>query len=110
MVAAVTGPRRIGRGDADLTLRRLTVAIGGRGRRWSCLARRFGLAMSRGFEREADWEALRVTGDAEAAIGLHRGLVNRNLGVPDPPRWVQRLWGSHPTALERIGLALRSRG
>ncbi len=109
VVAAATGLRRIGRGDADLTLRRLTVAIAGVSVA-EILARRFALAMSRGFEREADWEALRVTGDAEAAIGLHRGLVNRNLGVPDPPRWVQRLWGSHPTALERIGLALRSRG
>ena len=109
VVAAATGPRRIGRGDADLTLRRLTVAIAGVSVA-EILARRFALGMSRGFEREADWEALRVTGDAEAAIGLHRGLVNRNLGVPDPPRWVQRLWGSHPTALERIGLALRSRG
>jgi STE24 endopeptidase len=109
VVAAFTGLRRIGRRDADLTLRRLTAAIAGVSVA-ELLARRFALSMSRGFEREADWEALRVTGDAEAAIGLHRGLVNRNLGVPDPPRWVQRLWGSHPTALERISLALRSRG
>lgn len=108
-VAAFTGFRGIGRRDADLTLRRLTVAIAGVSA-LEILAHRLALAMSRGFEREADWEALRVTGDAEAAIGLHRGLVDRNLGVPDPPRWVQRLWGSHPTALERIGLALRSRG
>jgi STE24 endopeptidase len=100
--------RRIGRRDADLALRRLAVAVAAVGVA-ELLARWFALAMSRGFEREADWEALRVTGDAEAAIGLHRGLVDRNLGVPDPPRWVQRLWGSHPTALERIGLALRSR-
>lgn len=107
-VAAVTGVRRIGRRDADLALRRLAVAVAAVGVA-ELLARRFALTMSRGFEREADWEALRVTGDAEAAIGLHRGLVDRNLGVPDPPRWVQRLWGSHPTALERIGLALRSR-
>jgi STE24 endopeptidase len=108
-VAALTGGRRIGRRDADLTLRRLTVAVAGAGVA-EAVARRFALAISRGFEREADWEALRVTADPDAAIGLHRGLVDRNLGVPDPPRWVQRLWGSHPTALERIGLALRSRG
>jgi hypothetical protein len=30
------------------------------------------------------------------------------MGVPDPPRWVRILWGTHPTALERIGLALRA--
>jgi STE24 endopeptidase len=107
-VAAATGTRPLGPSDADLVLRRLTVAavsvsaIG-------ALAGRLGMRMSRGFEREADWEALRVTADPDAAIELQRGLVTRNLGVPNPPGWVQRLWGSHPTALERIGLALRSR-
>ena len=108
-VATLTGWRRIGNRDADLALRRLTVAVVGAGVA-EVIARRFAMSMSRGFEREADWEALRVTADPDAAIGLHRGLVDRNLGVPNPPRWVQRLWGSHPTPLERIGLALRSRG
>lgn len=107
-VAAVTGTGRLGARDADLTLRRLTVAAIGAGI-VSSLAGRVGMRVSRGFEREADWEALRVTKDPDAAIELHRGLVTRNLGVPDPPNWVQRLWGSHPTALERIGLALASR-
>ena len=107
-VAATTGTRRIGTRDADLTLRRLTVATVGTGV-IGALAGRLGMRMSRGFEREADWEALRATEDPEAAIELHRGLVTRNLGVPNPPDWVQRLWGSHPTALERIGLALRAR-
>ena len=64
---------------------------------------------SRWIEREADWAALRATGDPDAAIELQRGLVLRNLGVPDPPRWVQFVMGSHPAALERIGLALRAR-
>jgi STE24 endopeptidase len=108
-VAAATGLRRIGRRDADLVLRRLTVAAVGAGV-FGMLAGRMGNRISCGFEREADWEALRVTGDVDAAVDLHRGLVARNLGVPDPPRWVQKLWGSHPTALERIGLALRGRG
>lgn len=107
-VTAVTGSRRLGPRDAELTLRRLTVATVGAGIIGS-LAGRLGMRMSRGFEREADWEALRVTKDPDAAIELHRGLVTRNLGVPDPPAWVQRLWGSHPTALERIGLALAAR-
>ncbi len=107
-VAAVTGTRRLGSRDADLTLRRLTVATVGVGV-LGVLAGRFGMRMSRGFEREADWEALRATADPEAAIQLHRGLITKNLGVPDPPGWVQRLWGSHPTALERIGLALHAR-
>ncbi len=108
-VATITGVRRVGARDADLALRRLTVAAVGTGV-IGALAGRFGMRMSRGFEREADWEALRATDDPDAAIELHRGLVMRNLGVPDPPAWVQRLWGSHPTALERIGLAVHSRG
>jgi len=107
-VATLTGTRRIGSRDADLTLRRLTVATVGAGA-LGALAGRLGMQMSRGFEREADWEALRATDDPDAAIELHRGLITKNLGVPNPPGWVQRLWGSHPTALERIGLALRSR-
>ena len=107
-VAAATGVRRIGTRDAELTLRRLTVATIGAGV-LGTLAGRIGMRVSRGFEREADWEALRATDDPDAAIELHRGLVTRNLGVPDPPAWVQRLWGSHPTALERIGMALHSR-
>lgn len=106
-VTAVTGRRAIGAGDADLMLRRLTVAMAGVTVA-GVAARRWALGMSRGFEREADWEALRATGDPAAAIALHRGLVQKNLGVPDPPSWVQRLLGSHPTALERIGLALRA--
>ena len=65
---------------------------------------------SRQVEREADWAALQATGDPDAAIELQRGLVLRNLGVPNPPPWVQLVLGSHPTALERIGLALRARG
>jgi STE24 endopeptidase len=108
VVATVTGTRRIGSRDADLTLRRLTVAAVGVGV-LGALAGRLGLKMSRGFEREADWEALRATDDPDAAIELQRGLITKNLGVPDPPGWVQRMWGSHPTALERIGLALHSR-
>ena len=108
-VAATTGVRPIGRRDADLALRRLTAAAVGAAM-FGALAGRLGNRISRGFEREADWEAMRATGDVDAAIAVHRGLVTANLGVPDPPRWVQRLWGSHPTALERIGLALRARG
>ena len=105
-VAGATGAGRIGPRDADLTLRRLTTAVAAAGA-VGMVAGRLGMRVSRGFEREADWEALRVTQDPDAAIDLHRGLVMSNLGVPDPPRWVQRLWGSHPTTLERIGLALR---
>jgi STE24 endopeptidase len=63
--------------------------------------------VSRAYEGEAEWRALQVTGDAGAAIRLQEGLVRQNLGVPDPPAWVRLWFGTHPTALERIGLARR---
>ena len=63
-------------------------------------------AVSSAYEREADAEAIRLTGDPEAAIALQQGLVARARGVPDPPAAVQWWFGSHPTALERIGIAL----
>jgi hypothetical protein len=34
--------------------------------------------------------------------------VKRSLGVPDPPEAVQVWFGTHPTALERIALAVRA--
>jgi STE24 endopeptidase len=65
--------------------------------------------VSRDFERQADWGALSVTGDSRADIGLQQGLVERGLGVPQPPAAIQFWFGTHPTALERIALALRYR-
>ena len=64
--------------------------------------------VSRAMEREADWGALQATRDPKADIGLQQGFVTRSLGVPDPPGWVSFWFGTHPDALERIGLALRA--
>ena len=61
--------------------------------------------ISRAYENEADAIALELTGDPEAQIALHQGLVDRSLGVPDPPDSLQILFGSHPTPIERIGRA-----
>jgi STE24 endopeptidase len=65
--------------------------------------------VSRAYEREAEWRGLAISADPDAAIGLQQGLVDRSLGVPDPPEAVQVWFGTHPTALERIGMALRAR-
>ncbi len=65
--------------------------------------------VSRAYEREAEWRGLANAGDPDAAIGLQQGLVERSLGVPDPPQAVRVWFGTHPTALERIGMALRAR-
>ncbi len=60
---------------------------------------------SRGAERRADRHALTLTGDPEAVIRLQVRLARRNRSEPDPPRWAQLLWGTHPTVRERIGTA-----
>jgi STE24 endopeptidase len=64
--------------------------------------------VSRAYEREAEWRGLQLAGDPQAAIGLQQGLVAKSLGVPDPPSGIRVWFGSHPTALERIGMALRA--
>jgi STE24 endopeptidase len=91
---------------ADLVLRRVAVVAAGAIALGAASAP-LGNWVSRAYEGEAEWRALQVTGDAGAAIRLQEGLVRQNLGVPDPPAWVRLWFGTHPTALERIGLARR---
>lgn len=108
LVGLRTGFGRAGEGaeGADLVLRRLAVVAAG-ALTLAAVSAPLGNAVSRAYESEAEWSALQVTGDAPAAIGLQQGLVKQNLGVPDPPAWVRLWFGTHPTAIERIGLAQR---
>jgi STE24 endopeptidase len=73
-----------------------------------------GNAVSRRYEAEADWLALRATEDRAAFISLEQKLIRFGLGDPDPPGWVSLLTGTHPTAMKRIAMAeafsARSRG
>jgi STE24 endopeptidase len=62
-------------------------------------------AISRRYEREADWLALRTTSDPEAFEGLTKKLAEVALADPDPPRWARIAFGTHPTPIERIELA-----
>lgn len=62
--------------------------------------------LSRAIERRADTDALEATGDIQAFIDFQRRITLKNLGDPDPPRWLSLLAGTHPTTVERIGLAL----
>ncbi|MDX6645807.1 MAG: endopeptidase [Miltoncostaeaceae bacterium] len=96
-----------GREGSDLLLRRLAIAGAGAAVLGTAAAPAANW-LSRAHEREADWTALRATGDPAAGAALQRDLVLRSRGVPDPPRWVRFWFGSHPDALERIGLALRA--
>jgi STE24 endopeptidase len=101
-------PAERGPGGTDLVVRRLAIA--------AAAAAVIGLVsaplvtwVSRAYESEAEWRALAISRDPDAAIGLQQGLVKRSLGVPDPPEAVRVWFGTHPTALERIAMALRAR-
>ena len=59
-------------------------------------------AISRRYEAEADWLALRATNDAQAFEGLIRKLTVAGLDDPDPPGWARLLFGTHPSPLDRI--------
>jgi STE24 endopeptidase len=105
-----TGFRPAGRDAAgcDLVLRRVAVAAAAAAV-ISVAGAPLGTWVSRAYEREAEWRGLQLSADPHAAIGLQQGLVERSLGVPDPPEAIQVWFGTHPTALERIGMALRFR-
>lgn len=63
------------------------------------------LAISRRYEREADWVALRVTGDPAGAEALLERFTRTTRTDPDPPRLWHVLAGTHPTLLERVELS-----
>lgn len=62
-------------------------------------------ALTRRYEREADWEALRLTRDPAAAEALYRRFARTGLSDPDPPLLLHLLLDSHPTLVERIETA-----
>ena len=62
-------------------------------------------AVSRRYEAEADWIALRATGDPDASIGLDRRLALSSLGDPEPPGWARIVLSTHPPAVARIAMA-----
>ncbi|HEY8627188.1 MAG TPA: M48 family metalloprotease [Gaiellaceae bacterium] len=62
-------------------------------------------AVSRRYEREADWIAVERTRDAGAAANLFRDLAISNALQPDPPRWAYILFADHPSTRQRLELA-----
>jgi len=62
-------------------------------------------AISRRYEREADWIALDRTHDPDAAANLFRDLALSNALQPDPPRWAYVLFADHPSTKQRLELA-----
>ncbi len=69
------------------------------------LAMPFFSAVSRRQEAAADWSALVATRAPAADRALQRQLAITSLSEPDPPGWSSFLFGTHPTAMERISMS-----
>jgi STE24 endopeptidase len=61
--------------------------------------------ISRGFERQADFAALQLSGNREAYVKVEVDLARSNLSDIIPPRWAVLLLYTHPPVLERIAIA-----
>jgi len=97
-VAFVTGRRGGLRNPGTVPLALLTLTV------VQLVLTPFENAVSRRYEAEADWTALKATRDPEAAKGLFVGFVE-DLSDPQPPGWAQAVFGSHPSPLQRVEMA-----
>jgi STE24 endopeptidase len=61
--------------------------------------------VSRRYEAEADWIALRTTRDPAAAQGLFERFSKTSLAQPNPPTWAYLLFDTHPTLMQRIAMS-----
>jgi len=61
--------------------------------------------LSRAVERRADAYSLELTGEPETLVAFQRRIAIQNVSDPTPPPLLHALLGTHPTTLERIGLA-----
>jgi STE24 endopeptidase len=61
--------------------------------------------ISRHYEAEADWQALRTTRDPAAATRLFQHFGSSDISNPDPPTWAYVLFENHPTLMQRIAMA-----
>jgi STE24 endopeptidase len=61
--------------------------------------------VSRRQEAAADWAALNATHEPATDRALMRRLTTTSLSAPDPPGWAYALYGTHPTAMQRIAMA-----
>ena len=61
--------------------------------------------LSRAVEARADAFSLELTGEPRQFIALERGFALANVSDPDPPAAYRFLFGTHPSTIERIGIA-----
>ncbi|MFE4977075.1 M48 family metalloprotease [Kitasatospora sp. NPDC056651] len=62
-------------------------------------------AVSRRIESRADRHALELTGDVEQFVAMQRRLAVANVSDVDPPRVLELLFATHPSATGRIAAA-----
>jgi STE24 endopeptidase len=65
-------------------------------------------AFSRSREWAADRYAVEATGDARSGAAAMRRLAERNLSDPQPPRWYEIWFGSHPSPAARVAALERA--
>lgn len=70
------------------------------------LAQPFANSFSRKVEARADAFSIEVTKNPQAAIELDRRLTVNNVSRPDPPTLLNTIFGTHPTPIKRIGMAV----
>ncbi len=63
--------------------------------------------LSRGVEAHADQFSLELTRDPETFTAFQQKIAIKNVSDPDPPAVARFLLGTHPSTMERIGMALR---
>ena len=63
--------------------------------------------LSRAVEQRADAYSLELTREPETFVAFQKRITVKNVSDPDPPEAIHRLLGTHPTTMERIGLAER---
>jgi STE24 endopeptidase len=71
------------------------------------LAAPFENAVSRRYEAEADWSALRATKDTASGRKLFVDFEHTSLAQPNPPLWAYLWLETHPTLAQRIAMVER---
>jgi len=61
--------------------------------------------VSRRYEAEADWRALRATRDPASATKLFQSFETTSLEQPNPSSWDYLWLENHPTLMQRIAMA-----
>src|SRR5215211_71318 len=61
-------------------------------------------AVSRRYEAEADWSALRATDDPRAGTETFRRFQRLSLADPSPPHWAYLWLQTHPTGVQRLAM------